>query len=58
VNAQQSALAVVEQMVMRQASMLAYNDTWMLILLSFLVVSPAIFFLRKPRGAVGAVDAH
>jgi MFS transporter, DHA2 family, multidrug resistance protein len=45
--------------VMRQAAMLAYNDAWMLILLSFLVVIPAVFLLRKPSGAGGTpVDAH
>ena len=39
--------------------MLSYNDAWMLLLVSFIVVSPAIFFLRNPRGASRApVDAH
>ena len=31
--------------------MLSYNDAWMLLLLSFLVVAPAILLLRKPRAA-------
>ena len=34
---------------MKQATMLAYNDSWLLILLSFLVVAPAVFVLRKPQ---------
>jgi MFS transporter, DHA2 family, multidrug resistance protein len=58
-SAPQGALALVQAGVMRQAAMLAYNDAWMLILLSFLAVVPAVFLLRKPRGGGGApADAH
>ena len=56
--ARRGALALLDQQVMRQASMLSYNDAWMLLLLTFLVVSPAILLLRKPRGARAPVDAH
>ena len=56
--AQQKALAVMDAIVSRQAAMLAYNDAWILILLSFLVVAPAIIFLRKPRARAIPVDAH
>jgi DHA2 family multidrug resistance protein len=58
-QAQGAALATLNGQVSRQAAMLAYNDSWLLILLTFLVTSPAIFLLRKPRGrpAPGA-DAH
>ena len=39
--------------------MLSYNDAWMLLLLSFLMVSPAILLLRTSRGRRGAAgDAH
>jgi hypothetical protein len=39
--------------------MLAYNDSWLFILISFLCVIPAVFLLRKNRGGGGgAVDAH
>ena len=48
--AHRAALALLDQQVMRQASMLSYNDAWMLLLLSFVVVSPAILLLRKTRG--------
>jgi DHA2 family multidrug resistance protein len=44
-------------MVMRQASMLGYNDSWMLILIAFAATAPAILLLRKPKQAVVA-DAH
>jgi hypothetical protein len=43
---------------MRQASMLSYNDAWMLLLITFVVVSPAILLLRRHRGAAAPVDAH
>jgi DHA2 family multidrug resistance protein len=56
--AHRGALALLDQETMRQASMLSYNDAWMLLLLTFICVSPAIFLLRKPRGRSAPVDAH
>jgi DHA2 family multidrug resistance protein len=57
--AHRGALALLDSELMRQAAMLSYNDAWMLLLISFIVVSPAIFFLRSRRRAGGApVDAH
>jgi MFS transporter, DHA2 family, multidrug resistance protein len=57
--AQRGALALLDQETMRQSAMLSYNDAWMLLLLTFLVVSPAIFFLRSPRRRAAApADAH
>ena len=58
VAAQRGAIALLDQETMRQAAMLSYNDAWMLLLLTFLVVSPAIFLLRRPRGGGPAVEAH
>ena len=58
VAAKQGAMALLDQETMRQAAMLSYNDAWILLLLTFLVVSPAIFMLRRPRGGGPAVDAH
>lgn len=55
--AQHNALATIDHMVMRQASMLGYNDSWMLILIAFAATAPAILLLRKPKQAVVA-DAH
>ena len=57
-HAQLGAYAIMDQMIMRQASMLSYNDTWMLLLKTFIVISPAILILRKPKGHAGAIDAH
>ena len=49
--AQRGALALLDQETMRQAAMLSYNDAWMLLLLTFLLVSPAILLLGHPGGA-------
>jgi DHA2 family multidrug resistance protein len=57
-TAQQQAMKLMDASLMKQATMLAYNDAWMLILLSFVFVMPAVFLLRKPRGPVALVDAH
>jgi DHA2 family multidrug resistance protein len=57
--AHRGALALLDQQVTRQAAMLSYNDAWMLLLISFLVVSPAILLLRRARGApAGPAEAH
>ena len=56
--AQKAAFAALERLVSQQASMLAYNDSWIFILTAFTCTSPAILLLRKPRGAAAAVDAH
>ncbi|HEU4643427.1 MAG TPA: DHA2 family efflux MFS transporter permease subunit [Gemmatimonadaceae bacterium] len=54
-----AAYALLDQQVTRQAAMLSYNDAWILLLLSFAVVAPAILLLRKHRGrAAMPVDAH
>jgi DHA2 family multidrug resistance protein len=58
VEAHNGALAMLDGQVMKQASMLAYNDAWMLILLCFVFVSPAIFLLGRPKGGGPAADAH
>ncbi|HEX5385330.1 MAG TPA: DHA2 family efflux MFS transporter permease subunit [Gemmatimonadales bacterium] len=59
VAARQGAYALLDRQVTAQASMLSYNDAWMLLLWSFVIVSPAILFLRNPVGRRSApVDAH
>jgi DHA2 family multidrug resistance protein len=60
-DAQQRALAVLDGTMMKQAAMLAYNDAWMLLLLSFICVAPAVFLLGRPKArlaAAAAADAH
>ena len=56
--AHRGAMALLDQETMRQAAMLSYNDAWLLLLLTFIVVSPAIFLLRRPRGSGPTVDGH
>jgi DHA2 family multidrug resistance protein len=56
--AHRGALAILDQQVTRQAAMLSYNDAWLLLLLTFLIVSPAILLLRRPKGRGAPVDAH
>ncbi len=56
--AQHAALAQINGVVMRQATMLAYNDAWLLILVAFVFTTPAVLLLRKPRGKPAVVDAH
>jgi MFS transporter, DHA2 family, multidrug resistance protein len=56
--ARRGALAILDQQVTRQSAMLSYNDAWILLLLTFLIVSPAILLLRRPKGRSAAVDAH
>ncbi|HVT49065.1 MAG TPA: MFS transporter, partial [Vicinamibacterales bacterium] len=58
VDAQHRALAVLDATLMRQAAMQAYNDAWLLLLLSFVCVIPAVFLLKKSHGHAPAVDAH
>jgi DHA2 family multidrug resistance protein len=55
-QAKQGALAILDATVMRQASMLSYNDAWMLILATFVLIAPAILILRRPK-AHGPVEA-
>jgi MFS transporter, DHA2 family, multidrug resistance protein len=58
-SARRGALALLDQETMRQAAMLSYNDAWMLLLLTFVCVSPAILLLRKARGrAAVPSEAH
>ncbi|HWB30343.1 MAG TPA: DHA2 family efflux MFS transporter permease subunit [Vicinamibacterales bacterium] len=56
-DAQQRALAILDGTMMRQASMLAYNDAWLLLLASFVCVIPAVFLLRKPGSRAAAAMA-
>jgi DHA2 family multidrug resistance protein len=58
-EAQRAALEALDAQVMQQASMLAFNDSWLFILVVFALVSPAILLLGRGRGAGGASsDAH
>jgi DHA2 family multidrug resistance protein len=57
-QAQQAAYALVDRAVTQQAAMLAYNDAWLLILMSFVCVAPAVLLLRRPKAVAAPVDMH
>ncbi len=50
-DAQAGALSLINGRVMAQASTMSYNDAFLLLGLSFVVAVPAVFLLRKPKGA-------
>ena len=59
--AQQGALAAINGQIQQQATMLSFNDAWILVLIAFLAVSPFILLLRKPAAAPAGpmpADAH
>jgi len=56
--AQTASMKVLDLAVTRQATMLSYNDAWMMILISFVLVAPAILILKKPSGHGSAAEAH
>jgi DHA2 family multidrug resistance protein len=56
--AQQASMKIIDLTVAKQSMMLSYNDAWMLILLSFVLVAPAVLILKKPSGHGPAADAH
>ncbi|HEY4320945.1 MAG TPA: DHA2 family efflux MFS transporter permease subunit [Gemmatimonadales bacterium] len=57
-QAQHLAQTILDGTVMRQAAMLAYNDCWILLLICFACVAPAVFLLHKPKGRGAPADAH
>jgi DHA2 family multidrug resistance protein len=50
-DAQQRAMAILDGTLMRQATMRAYNDAWLLLFVSFICVAPAVLLLRRPQAA-------
>ena len=48
-DARQAALGQVAANLQRQATMQAYNNCWLLIMVAFIVTAPIVFFLRKPK---------
>jgi MFS transporter, DHA2 family, multidrug resistance protein len=58
-DAQHAALEALNGQVQLQSSMLSFNDAWLFVLLVFMLVSPSILLLRKPRGHMEMpADAH
>jgi DHA2 family multidrug resistance protein len=58
-QAHAAALGVIDQAVQAQASVMAYNNAFILLGISFLVAMPAVLLLRKPRkNAAPPAEAH
>jgi DHA2 family multidrug resistance protein len=59
VSAQAAALAQISATVQAQASVMAYNDGFLLLGLCFILVTPAILLLRAPKpGAPADAGGH
>ncbi|NUO65008.1 MAG: DHA2 family efflux MFS transporter permease subunit [Gemmatimonadaceae bacterium] len=59
IPAKSAALAALNGQVMQQASMRSFNDAWIMILIAFVAVSPAVLLLKRPTPGAGMpVDAH
>ncbi len=56
-QAGQGSLELLDQALNRQATMLSYNDVWMLILGAFVVIAPAVLIIRRPRPDTATVGA-
>ncbi len=58
-EAHAAALALIDRAVQVQASVMAYNNAFILLGLSFLFALPAVLLLRRPRrGAAAPAEAH
>jgi DHA2 family multidrug resistance protein len=57
-TALRQAYAAIWGMVERQATMMAYNDTFAFLMIAFLVLFPLIFLMRKPRHHGGGAMVH
>jgi DHA2 family multidrug resistance protein len=55
-----AAMGMLAQSVSVQAQVMAYNNAFILIMVSFVFAAPAVFLLRRPKpgGAAPAADAH
>lgn len=58
VTAAHQAEGAIWGMVLRQASMLSYNDVFRFLGGMFLVLLPLLFLMRKPKGGKGPSMAH
>jgi DHA2 family multidrug resistance protein len=57
--AQAGAMRLLDQAVQAQASVMAYNNAFILLGMTFVLALPAVLMLRKPkRGAAAPAEAH
>ena len=55
--AQEGALGLLQQGLMRQAMTMSYNDTFLLMLIVNMITLPAVLLLRKPKAAAVHAEA-
>lgn len=61
VNAQHTSMGMIDGIVFKQALTMAYNDAFLLIGISVVLVSPAVLLLRTPKKKTGPgpeIDMH
>jgi DHA2 family multidrug resistance protein len=58
VTANRRAYATMFAMVQRQAGMLAFNHTYLLLAGLFVVMVPLVALMRKPSSSAGKVAVH
>ena len=59
VAAHAAALGILDRTVQAQASVMAYNNAFILLGITFVIALPAVLLLRKPkRGAAPPAEAH
>jgi DHA2 family multidrug resistance protein len=57
-TATHQAYGAVWGVLLRQASMLSYNDVFFILAMMFLAMFPLIFLMRKPKGGKGPAMSH
>ncbi len=57
-QAHQGAIAIIDRMLTGQALMLSYNDAWLMILATFIIVAPAVLIIRKAEGHAPVGGMH
>ena len=58
-SAHTAALGILDRTVQAQASVMAYNNAFILLGITFLIAMPAVLLLRRPRrGAAPPAEAH
>jgi len=57
-DANRAALAALDRTVTVQAQVSSYNDSFLMILVFFIITAPAIFLLKRAKAAPVAIDAH
>jgi DHA2 family multidrug resistance protein len=58
VTATDRAYAALQGMIMRQAAMVSFVTIFRLLGLLFLILTPLVLVMRRPKGRAGPIAAH